>query len=226
MAYDTIKYDVYQFTRQLDQLGNLFYIERLILDIDTNNEELTASFEFEAETFTSAAVSNSARGMINIDVNRLGPLQSVSLTPIDSISWYAVELFVRPVVLGLNIIESGSRVLMPGRTVNAATSLIFDINPFAFPEDARHINPVIRRMWIDAEAGDNTITPVLTFDDGTTTSLTAISSDTRIITEYSILTAKRVKNVTLQGDFSDGEVVLYSLEVDVYIPSARRMAIG
>lgn len=226
MALDRLKYDVWPHTRELDQLGNLFYVERLLLEVDANDETITATFAFEAGDYVPSGVTNSARGMLEIAVNRLGPLNSVELTPITLIEWYGVELFVRPVMLGVNIVESGQRVVMPGRTSDAATSLIFDINPFSFPDDARHVNPVIRRMWVDAETGDNTITPTLNYTDGTSATLTAISDSSRVITEYSLLSAKRIKNITLAGDFADGEIILYDFEIDIYLPSQRRMALG
>lgn len=226
MALDRIKYDVYPFTREMDQLGSLFYVERVILEVNTDDIEITPTFLFEVGDVVLSTVSNSARGMIEIPVNRLGPLNSFELTPVGGIDWYGVELFLRPVVLGLNIVATGQRTVFPGRTSDATANLIFDINPFSFPEDARFINPIVRRLWVDIETGLNTVTPSLTFDDGTSSSLTAITSATRVITEYSILTAKRVKTITLTGNFADGEVILYDLEVDTYIPSQRRLAVG
>lgn len=226
MALDRLKYDVYPFTRQLDQLSNLFYIERLALEVDTDDQDVTATFYFEDATVSPTAVSNSARGMLSIDVNRLGPLNSVEITPITGVDWYGVELFIRPVFLGVNFVELGKRSAMPGRTVDASTSLIFDINPFSYPEDARHVNPIVRRIFVDIETGSNTVTPSLTLDDGTSVGLTAITEATRTIVELNVLQARRVKSVVLSGDFADGEVILYDLEIDVYLPSARRMAVG
>lgn len=226
MALDRIKYDIWPFTKELDQLGNLFYVERLVLDVNTNDNSLIATFGFESEDVVAAAVSNSARGMLAIDVNRLGPLESVEISPVTGMEWYGVELFVRPVMLGVNIVESGQRAGMPGRTNDATINLLFDINPFSLPEDARFITPIVRRLWVDIETGANSVIPSLNFDDGTSSTLPTITTAGRAITEYSVLTAKRVKNVTLAGNFADGEVILYDLEVDVYLPSARRIAVG
>jgi hypothetical protein len=226
MALDILRYDVWPFTRDLDQLSNLFYVERLVVEADTDDELVTASFVFEDATVTPATASNSSRGMLNFDVNRLGPLHYLTLSPAADIQWYGIELFIRPVVLGINIVESGQRVAMPGRTNDASTSIRFDINPFSFPADARHVNPIVRRIFVDIETGDNTVTPSLLLDSGSTVALTAITEATRTIVELNVLQARRVKAVILTGDFADGEVILYDLEADVYLPSARRMALG
>lgn len=226
MALDRLKYDVFPFTRELDELGSLFYVERLVVETNTNSTDITPTFSFESEDVVFSTISNSVRGMLEVVVNRLGPLNSFELTPVAGIDWYGVELFIRPVVLGVNVVESGARVVMPGRTNDSTSSLVFDINPFSFPEDARHINPIVRRLWVDIETGTNSVAPTLNFDDGTSSALTAITTSGRAITEYSVISAKRVKNLTLAGDFADGQVVLYDVELDVYLPSKRRMAVG
>ncbi len=137
--------------------------------------------------------------------------------------WYDVHLVVRPIRLGVKLVGAGNRAELPGRTSDVGTSIVFDINPFSFPADARHLNPIPRRLYIDAKG---TFTPQLNFDSGLTSSLTAFSSVTRTITEYSILQSDRIKSITLSGNFASADQVLYDIELDLYVPSARRLAIG
>jgi hypothetical protein len=226
MALDRIKYDVIPYTRELDELGNLFYVERLVLETNTNGNSVTPTLGFEAGDVVLSSVSNTSRGMLEVAVNRLGPLNSVELAPVSQIDWYGVELFVRPVMLGVNIVERGQQVVLPGRTSNSAVNLIFDINAFSFPEDARHINPIVRRLFIDIETGAETVTPTLNFDGGGSITLSGITLASRAIIEFAILNANRVKNITLAGDFSSSDVILYDIEIDIYIPSQRRLAVG
>lgn len=226
MALDRIIYDVVPFTRELDQLGNLFYVERLVVEVNTNNSTLTPTFNFEVGSVALTGQTNSAQGMLEFTVNRLGPLLSVELAPAVAIDWFGVELFVRPLNLGVVVVGRGLRVDLPGRTSDATANLIFDINPFAFPEDARHISPVVRRLWLDIQTGTNTVTPTLNFDDGTASTLAGITQVGRAVVELNVLQAKRVKNITLAGNFADGQVVLYDIEADVYLPSTRRLAVG
>lgn len=223
MALDRIKYDITPYTKQLNLLDSLFYVERITADANTNGVSLMACIVFEAFTVNFGSLSNSARGMLEYTVNRLGPVLELEFTPIAAVDWYDLEMHVRPVDLGVKVTPVGRDTRVPGRTNNAAISLVFDILPSCFPEDARHLKPVARRMYLDMEG---TMTPVLNFDDGSSTTLVALTHGSRQVADLNILTASRIKNVTLLGDFTDEDNILYDFEIDMMVPAQRRTAIG
>lgn len=232
MPINTLQYDILPYSREFDDLGNLYYIDRLIVEANTQGEDVTATLDFNDTTSSFTAFNTTTRTFNEIAINRLGPLDGVSLTPINDIAWYGVEMFIRPIQLGVNLVHTGQgpqRKFMasfPGRTSDATTSIQFDINPFSFPEDSRHINPMLRYLWLDIETGAETVTPVLINDAGTETTLTGITSATRGISEFSILATNRIKTIKLNGDFTNSSIILYDIECDIYIPNKRRMAVG
>lgn len=226
MALDTLNYDILPYSREFDELGNLFYVERIVVEADTDGTSVTPTISFNDSDVALTAFSTSSRGFSEISVNRLGPVDAISFTPINSIEWYGVESFIRPIEMGANIVPGGMHTSFPGRTSDASTSISFDINPFSMPESARHINPILRYLYIDIETGAQTVTPTLINDAGTETALTGITTATRAISEFSILATNRIKTVRLDGDFTNSAIILYNIQIDMYIPAGRRMAIG
>lgn len=226
MPLDTVAYDLQPFARDMDQLKNLVYVERLTVEANTNGLSVTPSVVFQHATVDLSTFSSTSRTMHETEINRIGNLVRVELNPLHQIAWYGVELFVRTVDLNIQTVAGGRISSIPGRSNDLDTSLIFDINPFSFPEDARNIKPIVRRLWIDIVSGSESITPSIQHDDGTTTTLTAITHASRQIAEFNILVGKRARRLTLSGDFTDSGVVLYDISLDLYQPSSRRMAIG
>lgn len=233
MALDTVVYDILPYSREFDQLGNLYYVERLIFEANTVGESVTPSIDFSSGTSESfTTFSSTVRQFNEVSINRLGPIDNISFTPINEIFWYGVEMFIRPIQLGVQMVYTGGgkdrnfMTSFPGRTSDASTSISFDINPFSFPEDARHINPVLRYLWLDIVTGGQTVTPVLVNDQGTETTLTAITAATRDISEFSILATNRIRTIRLDGDFTNSSIILYDIECDIYVPNKRRMAVG
>ena len=232
MALDTISYDILPYTREFDDLANLYYFERLVVEADTDDTSVTPTVHYSGTSTALTAFSCTDRAFNEITVNKLGPISQITFTPINEIYWYGIEMFIRPLEMGVQLVSTGRGpqrkflASMPGRSSDVTTSIQFDINPFSFPEDSRHINPVLRYLWLDIETGAETITPTLVNDQGTETALTGITSATRGIQEFSILATNRIKTVRLDGDFSSSDVILYDIEVDLYIPNSRRMSVG
>lgn len=232
MAIDTASYDILPYTREFDELGNLFYIDRLIFEANTDSNVVTPTITFSHGDVTLSTFSSSTRSFSEVAVDRLGPISNISFTPINFIQWYGVEMFIRSLEMNVKIVDTGrgpqraGEGNFPGRTSDAATSISFDINPFSFPADVRHINPVLRYLWLDIKTGAETITPVLVNDAGTETTLTGITNATRAISEFSILATNRIRTVRLDGDFTSSDVILYDISADLYIPRSRRMAVA
>lgn len=226
MALDKIQYTMLDKTNELDLLDNLHYVERIMLEVNSNGVAITPTLQLGSNFFAFSSVSNTVRGFLNIPVDRIGPVNRLELTPFAGVDWYQVELFLRPVVYRIKNVPSGNIASFAGRATDIAAEIIFDVHPFTEPENPRFIDPVIRRLYIDAETGSQSFTPVLTFDDGSTLNLAVVDTVGRAITEYSIIQAQRVKSLTLQGDFTSDEIVLYSVESDLYVPNKRRVAVG
>lgn len=226
MALDRIQYDMLDKTNELDLLDNLHYVERLDLEVNTNGITVTPTITLSNVSFALQSVSNTTRGFIEVPVNRIGSIDRLTITPFARIDWFQVELFLRPVVYKIKNVPTGNVSAFAGRTTSIATNIIFDVEPFTAPEDPRLIDPVIRRLYIDAQTGTQTFQPELTFDDGSTLTLAVVDTVGRSVTEYSIIQPKRLKTLTLNGDFSSDEIIVYSVESDLYVPNKRRMAVG
>lgn len=232
MPLDTIIYDILPYSREFDELGHLYYVDRLIFEANTDGATVTPTIDYNGTEVALSTFSSTSRTFSEITVNRLGPIDNIQVTPINEIYWYGCEMHIRPIQLGVQLVHVGGgperkfNSSMPGRTSDASESISFDINPFSFPEDARHVNPVLRYLWLDIVTGAQTVTPVLVNDQGTETTLTAITSASRSIQEFSILATNRIKTIRLDGDFTHSSVILYDIEIDLYVPNKRRLAVG
>lgn len=227
MALDEIQFDVAFKTRELTQQGNLFYVERLVFEINTRGGTVTPELILEDSSVTLTGVTTSERDFVAVPVNRLGPVSALVLSPVSNIQWFDVAMYVRPVQLGIRLLNQQSNSSMPGRSVDSTSGVRFEVNPFSLPESARFVSPIYRRLYVDIETGAETVTPVLEFDDGTEQTLApGIVHGTRRIAEFALCTVKRVKAVRLDGDFSSADVILYDLEADINVPNSRTRAVG
>lgn len=226
MVLANIAFDIVEQTREVTQLGNLFYLERVMVEADTGGQVVTPTLRLEATDITLTTFSSSVRDLIEIDVNRIGPFSRLSFTPVLGVKWYLIEMAIRPLTLGLKLVKRGLRVTLPGRSSNIASYLRWDINPFSLPEDARHQQFIVKRVYLDLETGAETVTPVLIFDDGTTESLAATVQASRSVVEYAVLTSKRLRALRIDGDFTNSSVILHDVEIDCYLPSRRQYAVG
>lgn len=229
MSLAGIQYEVLEHTQDLTEQNQLYYVERLIAEVNTNDNDVTPSLYFNGTAVAYTALNTATRQFVQTTVERLGPLTSVQLAMSDfsssNLGLYSLELHIRPVELKLNLITMGQTVQLAGRSVDPATSITFDINPHEFPENARFITPLPRRLYIDIKSAAN-VTPVLVEDDGTETNLTAINQAGRAIVEFAILTGKRLKSLRLDGDFSVAGTVLYDIVLDTYVPGNRKLSVG
>lgn len=226
MALDQVDFDITQQTKQYQQLANLFYIERINIEANTRGQTVTPTLQLEATSITLPTFSTAARDLVEIDVNRIGPFSALSLNPVSSMQWYSVGMVVRPIVLGLKVVARDLRIVFPGRSSSIATTIRWDINPFALPADARNAQIIVKRVYLDIVTGAQSVTPVIEYTDGTTESLLAVTQATRGIVEFAVLTGKRIRAFRLDGDFTNSAIVVYDVELDAYLPSARNLAVG
>ena len=225
MSWSGVQWDITPYTLELDENDHLYYVERLIVEANTNSNTLTPVLVREDANITLSAISTASRLMSEITINRLGPVLALQL---NNSSWgsqniqiHEVALFLRKLELVMNMAPTRNRSMIPGRTTTPTSAILFDINPFLLPENPHHINPVMRRLFIDAVTGAQTVTPHLILDDGTDVTLAGITTATRVVTEYSVMRSDRIKRVQLSGDFTKSSNIIFSVESDWYYPSSR-----
>ena len=225
MSFDGIQFDIDDFVRELDELDRIIYVDRLVTDIDPQSNSVTPVVNLNGTDVTLSAISSASRTISNLAINRIGPVRYVQyqFAGEDDVRWYNIDLVIRALDLGINLLPTGDRVNQRGYATDVTTSLIFDINPFTLPTDARVQNGLIQRLYVDIVTGAETVTPVLVFDDGTTSSLAGITNATRAITEFSIGTTQRLNRIRLDGDFSNSAIVVYDFELDLYISPSHRV---
>ena len=226
MALDSFSYDIVEQAREFTQLSNLYYLERVTVEANTRGVDVTPVLQLEHTEFTLDVVNTTRRDLVEIVVDRIGPFSRLTFSPVLGIQWYQVATVIRPLVLGLKMVERNLRTVFPGRSSNIGSYLLWDVNPFSLPSDARNQQIIMRYLFLDLVTGTETVTPVLIYNDGTTETLDAIVKPTRGVAECPILTSKRIKQVRLDGDFTNSSIVIYDVELDAYLPSMRRMAIG
>lgn len=227
MALDRISYDIIEQTKELTQSGiSLYYFDRLTVEANTRDVVVTPTLRLEALDITLPTFSTSVRDLVDIDINRIGAFSFLTLTPVVGIQWYMVEMTIRPLLLGVNIVPGGRRTQFPGRSSDIDTFLRWDIKPFSLPADARLECAMVRRVFLDIETGAASVTAVVEFSDGTELSVGPITQATRDTVEIAVTSAKKLAGFRLEGDFTDPDIVVYDVEIDVYVPATRQLAVG
>lgn len=218
MGFDRLSFPVIQQTTELTQLGDLFYFERLFVSANTRNKVVTPTLLLEDNTITLDTFSTSSKARVDIPIQRIGSFHTLELTPVYGIQWYLVEMEVRPLMLGVGMLPRGARQQFPGRSADLSVSMTFELKPFALPMDARLHCIITKMLYIDIRTGAQTVTPVLSLADGTTVTLTSITQTSRGVVERPVLLYQRVTQVQLLGDFTHPDIVLYDIEMDMYLP--------
>lgn len=226
MGLDSFSYDIVEQAREFTQLANLYYLERVTVEANTRGVDVTPVLQLEASEFSLDVVNTTRRDLVEIDVNRIGPFSRLTFSPVLGIQWYQVATVIRPLTLGVKMVERNLRTVFPGRSSNIGSYLVWDVNPFSLPSDARNQQIIMRYLFLDLVTGTETVTPWLIYNDGTIEILDDIVQPTRGVVECPILTSKRIRQVQLNGDFTSSEIIIYDVELDAYLPSQRRMAIG
>lgn len=224
MPLDRISYPVVEQVKEFTQRGNLFYIDQLMVEVNTRNQVVTPTLILEDLVVTLDTFSTSRRDHIQIEVNRIGSFSRLELSPAANMQWFMVEIVIRPVQLGVGLLPSGGRQQFPGQSDQVSEFLLFDLKPFSIPTDARLSCVITKRIYIDIETGNEMVTPVLLFADGTSQTLPAFTRSTRGVEEVNILASERLVAVRLDGDFTNPDIILYDIEVDMYIPG--RVGVG
>jgi hypothetical protein len=202
--------------RILDQLNTIYFIERLAVDIDSNSVSVTPSITTENATITLTAISSTARNTIEEDVERVGPVQSVTLTGdfTGDVQLFGIEMAIRPVSLGVRIGQQ--RFDIDGRFEDANTSLIFDIDPENKLLDSLTFIPLLERLSIDMDTNSNPVTVTILAAEATSiTTGDTINVGSRFNTILFLNYVTKVRGIQLLGSFDTGAISLYGLELVV-----------
>jgi hypothetical protein len=223
MATIGLDWQIDDHIRDLDELDRIIMVDRLVVDAFTDSNDVTPTLTLNNTEVALTAINNAARSVTDTAVDRIGPINRLKLTYTDNltIEFYNVDLVIRPLDLGINVLPGGQRTQVTGRAPSPSTEIFYDISPFAISTDARIQNAIVQRLYIDAVTGAETITPVLVFDDGTTSSLAGLTAASRTITEYAIGTTQRLRRLRLDGDFTNSSIIVYDVELDLYVSKSQ-----
>lgn len=210
-----IIFDIPPESRSLDALENLYAIERVTIEADTGGTTLTPTLNLENTTLALATVNTSSRSMTEITVEKLGPMTGLTLSGdfTTNVQVFGVEIHIRPIVLGI-VLADGQRININGRTNNAASSIIFDIDPHERRLDGGGtFLPVFDRFILEADTDDANVSPTMAFEDDTTITLDTFSSTIRERKVYQINRTGRIDQLLLSADYVTNAIGIYAAEL-------------
>ena len=209
-----IIFEVQPLLQELNMQGSLFWVERVVVEADTNGSDITVIVDTDAGPLTVGTVNTSSRTYAEIDIERPAPVRALRLQDdfTDNVNVFAVELHMRPVEIGFNLF-GGQRFTHTGKLVSPGTSLVFDIDPARAELDGTINVPLIEYLNLEINSGGTSVTPKIETEFGTI-ELESTSSTSRETTVYEIQQVGNVREVRLDGDWTSG-IELYQVEVVV-----------
>lgn len=210
-----IVFEVQPIQQMFNNLGNLYFIERIVFETDTNSTSVTPSIKIGGGTVTLSAFSTTSRSYTEVSVERIGPIENVTLSAdfTGDVQLYGVEIFIRPVSLGIRM-PDGQRHEVNGKAASSGTEVVFDIDPADRRFDAQSYVPLMERVWIDVDSDDVEITPELVMENQTVT-LTPEATSSRDTIIYNVNHVGRLRTVTLEADFVSNAISLYGVEIQM-----------
>jgi hypothetical protein len=207
-------FDIPPQLRELDELNTVYFIERLIIEADTNGSVITPIIDFENTSLTLSTISSTSRSMQQISVERMGPITALRLQDnfTDDVQIFGIELVIRPVLLDV-VLLSGERMQIDGYSTNAATSIVFDLEPFNRQFAGTVSLPIIDNMTVEANTAGLTVTSVITCNEGVSFLGPSIQATSRQQLTKQLDRLGRVNTVTLSANFAGASIALYSVEL-------------
>lgn len=206
-----IIYEMQPLHQELNMQGSLFWIERIVVEANTNGSTITVLIDTDGVTIVAGTVSSTSRGYVELVVERPCPIRALRLQDnfTDNVQLFGIEMHVRPVELGISRF-GGSRITHDGKMINPSSRLVFDVDPARAELDSITDIPLIQFLNIEANTGGTDLVPVIETELGNIT-LTAVNTSVRETAVYEIQEVGNVLNVRLDGDFT-GAVALYGVE--------------
>lgn len=212
-----IVFEVQPVIQVMNQQDGLFWIDRMVIEADTNGTNVAVSIDIGATSSISiGTVNTSDRRYTEFSVQRATPIRDVRLTAdfTTAIRVYGIELYVRPVQLGLKNNDGGSRGTVTGRMVDGFTELLLTVNPEQRALDGQVGVSIVRYLYLDIDTDGTDVTPQI--DTGiSTVNLTVANTSSRETVVYEIHEVADLKQLTLSGDFLDNAIGLYGVELAI-----------
>lgn len=204
-------------TRQeINELGSLFWIERAVVEANTDSNDLTLTYEDGlGNAIAIGTINNAARGYKEFSIERPGPLRAVDITTdlTPAIEIYGIELFVRPVALTVQDRTGSSNVSVKhdGKMIDQTAGVIFDVDPYRNELDGDTYIPLVELVIVDINTGGNDIVPKVVTELESFV-LSAINTTVRETVVFKINRIGNIQRVELSGDFTS-DVALYDMQV-------------
>ena len=216
MIQDTIEivFELQPLIQELNMQGTLFWIERIVVEANTNGSTITVLIDTDGATITAGTVNTTTREYVELFIQRPAPVRAVRLQDdfTDDVQLFGVELHVRPVELGINTF-GGGRFTHDGKMIDPDTQLVFDIDPARHELDGTVNAPLIQYVNLELNSAGTTVTPQIDTEFGLI-ELAPTSSTTRETIIYELQQVGNPSEFRLLGDFT-GAVELYGVELVV-----------
>lgn len=208
-------FEVQPMNQMFNNLGQLYFIERVVFETNTGGTSITPSIKIGGGTVSASAFSTSARGYTEREIERIGPIEHLNLAAnfTGNVQLYGVEMFIRPVVLGIRL-PNGERMEVDGKAVASGTEIIFDIDPADRRFDAQSFVPLVERFFLDVDSASNDITVTLTMENQTII-LDAASTSSRDTITYNVNHIGRLRTISIAADFVTNAIKLYGAEIQM-----------
>lgn len=208
-------FEVQPIQQMFNELGNLYWIERIVIESNTGGTNVTPSIKIGGGTITLTAVNTSAREYTEISIERIGPLEHIQLAADFStnIQLFGVEIYLRPVSLGIRM-PDGRREEIGGKATDNSSAVVFDIDPADRRFDAQSFVPLVERLWIDVDSVSTEITPSIVMENQTIP-LTPEATATRDTIMYNINHIGRIRHIELAADYLNNAIKLYGVEIQM-----------
>lgn len=207
-----INFEVQPLLQELNMEGSLFFIERIVVEADTNGNAVTVLIDTDGVTINAGSVNTTTRQYVELFVQRPAPIRGIRLQAdwTQDIQPFGVEVHVRPVELGVQRFGGQGRITFDGKMVDPDTTLIFDVDPARAELDATINTPIIQFLNIEVDTQGAGINPVIETELGNI-NLARLVTNARETVVYEIQEIGSIRQLRLDGDWTAG-IELYKVE--------------
>lgn len=208
-----ITFEVPPNRREFDNLGTLYWIERIVIEADTNGSEITVVIDTDGASFTAGTVNTTTRSHTEIFVQRPGPIRNVRLQDdfTDDVQLFGVEVMVRPVNFAIQT-WSQQRVKWDGKVVAPGTEVVFDIDPDRHELDGTVNVPMVEWLYLDINTNGADVRPRITTEFGDIV-MSLANTEQRCTLVYDLHEIGNIQQVDLEADYINNAIELYGCEV-------------
>lgn len=207
-------FEVQPLLQELNMEGNLFWLERIVVEANTNGSTITVLIDTDGATITAGTVNTTGREYVELFIQRPAPIRAVRLLDdfTDDVQLFGVEIHVRPVELGINTF-GGGRLTHDGKMIEPDSQLVFDVDPDRHELDGVVNTPVIQFLNLELDSGGANVNPSIVTELGTI-NLEAANTSARETVVYEIQEIGNIQELRLAADFTAG-IELYGVEAVV-----------